>query len=196
MSAHFATSFGDRFSSNSSFINAHGNASLAARGECKAGLNVFCFQRREIIEHGLNRHATAEIVKHIGYRDSRSAYAWLATANAGVNRNMVTKIHDVELTRRNARCQMAVRLNAFRLKAQFQELTPPMDRVQLLGGRQSPQRLRAGSAGFVDERDFILIAPNARFAWLAMSSGMPLQERFLLLRARQRGREGSPCSRR
>ena len=102
----------------------------------------------------------------------------------------------MELTRQNEHCQMAVRLNAFRLKAQFQELTPPMDRVQLLGGRQSPQRLRARSAGFVDERDFILIAPNARFAWLAMSSGMPLQERFLLLRARQRGREGSPCSRR
>lgn len=70
---------------------------LARGGESETRLNILRREIRKIVQHLGDAHAAAQITQHIADGDARAFDARLAAANARVNRDAVSIIHnDVE----------------------------------------------------------------------------------------------------
>src|SRR6266481_6426958 len=90
-------SFGERFSSNSSFMRYHVQTALTIGGEGEARPNVFGRKVGKIVQDLRNGHPAAEIIKYVGDRNARAANTRLSAPDARVNRNSFSVIHDWNL---------------------------------------------------------------------------------------------------
>ena len=85
--------FGERFSSKSSFIGQNGQAPVSISGKGKARLDVLRRQIREIVQDGGDGHSAPEVVEDIGDGNACPPNAGLATANARVDGDALSIVH-------------------------------------------------------------------------------------------------------
>lgn len=86
-------SFGERFSSKSSFIRHDVQPAVAVRREGKARLKVVRREIRKIVQHFGHAHAATEIIERVSHRDARAADARLAAEHARVNGDALPVIY-------------------------------------------------------------------------------------------------------
>ncbi len=93
-------SFGERFSSKSSFMRHDVQPTVTLGRKRETRLDVFGGEIGKISQNLGRRHAATEVVEHVRDRDARAAKAWFSAADTRVDGDAFTVIHARKVVRR------------------------------------------------------------------------------------------------